>query len=143
MIIDGIKIAKVDIVDPNDKILVTLEDEGVTKLDGYKVNVLLDKRPGPNAIAMPGDVLYYEDDENTKYLVTEADEKFFTMVPAIVDRDKEEVSYDYQHARTYPNHRSIGKLKDFRLVLEYRSAYDKDEEDENDKKKKQPNGTQD
>lgn len=122
MIIDGKKIAKVDILNPEGNIVVTLEDDGATKFGGYNVNVYLDLRPGPDAIAAENDVLYYKNEEETKYIVVKADAKFFTMAAICIDDKDKEVKVNFGRQRTYPNNRKIGTLLDYGLVLDYREG---------------------
>ena len=130
MIIDGKKIAKIEIQGPDNNVVAVLEDDGARTAKGYKVNVLLDYRLGPDAIALPGDVMHFVDDEEQKYVVTNASDKFFTLVPVEVHTETEEITYKNEHQRVYPNRRSVGTLSDYGLVLEFRGDQDGSEEKE-------------
>lgn len=117
MIINEQKIAKIEITNPEGKVVVTLEDDGVTKAPGYEVNVCLDLRLGPDALVKQNDVLHYLGEENIHYTVLRADSKFFTMAPVLVTKD-DTVKINMSKQRTYPNNRKIGTLNDYGLVLE-------------------------
>lgn len=117
MIINEQKIAKIDITGPEGNVVVTLEDDGVTKTPGYEVKVYLDLRLGPDALVKQNDVLHYLDEENIHYTVLRADPKFFTMAPIIMT-DNDTVKINMSKQRTYPNNRKIGTLNDYGLVLE-------------------------
>lgn len=121
MIVGGKKIARIAIKHGQSYIGI-LTDEEAKMAPGYTVEVALDTRPGENAIAFAGDVLYYEDVPDEKYIVTQADDKFFTMVPVTVDHEHEKVLYDNKHRRTYPNNIKVATLADYGLVLEFRGA---------------------
>jgi len=131
MLIDGKKIAFVTVKDKDGKIVARLTDEQAQTIKGYTVQAMLDNRPGPDAIALQGDVLYYIDSPATKYIVTRADDKFFTMTPTYMNKEKRELEYDHLHARVYPNNKKIGILEDYGIKLEYRAEDDDDEEENN------------
>lgn len=116
MIINGQKIARLEVQDPNGKIVLAMDDNGATKEPGYEVNVYLDKR-NPDAIVRQNDVLHYYGEENIHYTVIYADEKFFTMAPVSAGK-KDTVKIDMNKQRTYPNNRKVGTLKDYGLILE-------------------------
>jgi len=124
MIIDGRKIAEVTIKGPDGEIVAVLTDKEAQTKKGYDVSVVLDTSPGPDAIAFAGDVLYYRDNPEQKYVVTQADEKFFVMVPVAVKTETEEIEYDNIHQRVYPNNLKVGTLDDFGIDLEYREDND-------------------
>lgn len=124
MIIDGKKIAEITIKNPEDEIIAVLTDKEAQVQQGYNVSVVLDTSPGPNAIAHAGDVLYYTDNPDQKYIVTQADDKFFVMVPVTVNQDTEEIKYDNIHQRVYPNNFKTGTLDDYCIGLEYRGSND-------------------
>lgn len=119
MIIDDKKIAKV-IVKHGQSIIGILSDEEAKMAPGYTAEVILDTRPGKDAIAYGGDVLYYEDTPDTKYIVTQADDKFFVMVPVKVDNNNSNIEYLDIHRRVYPNNINIGTLSDYGIILEFR-----------------------
>ena len=129
MLIDGKKIAFVTVKDKDGKIVARLTDEQAQTAKGYTVQAMLDNRPGPDAIAYQGDVLYYIDSPEKKYIVTRADDKFFTMTPTTVNEEKEELEYDNLHERVYPNNKKIGILADYGIQLEYRGMDDDNEEE--------------
>ena len=120
MIIDNKKIAQVTVKGPDDETVAVLTDKEAQTAKGYSVSVILDTSPGPDAIAFTGDVLFYKDTPDNKYVVTQADDKFFVMVPAAVKAETQEVEYDNVHQRIYPNNRKCGTLDDFGIVLEFR-----------------------
>lgn len=117
MIINEQKIAKIEITNPEGKVVVTLEDDGVTKAPGYEVNVCLDLRLGPDALVKQNDVLHYLGEENIHYTVLRANSKFFTMAPVLITKD-DTVKINMGKQRTYPNNCKIGTLNDYGLVLE-------------------------
>ena len=119
MIIDGIKIAKITIKN-QDGIVAILTDKEAKTEKGYDVSVVLDTSLGPDAIALTGDVLHYRDEPEKQYVVTQADDKFFTMTPVTIEKEKQEIAYDNKHSKTYPNNRKVGTLLDYGIDLEYR-----------------------
>lgn len=123
MIIDGKKIAKVEVVNQHGNVVAVIEDDGATKSAGYDVNVYLDLRPGPDAVAMEHDVLRYHG-EDDKYLVVSADQKFFVMVPIVVDKGNNDIRLNYGKTRTYPNNKNCATLSELGLVLDYREVPD-------------------
>ena len=126
MIIDNKRIARVTIKGPDNEAVAVLTDKEAQTKKGYSVSVILDTSPGPDAIAFTGDVLFYRDTPEQKYVVTQADDKFFVMVPVTVNKESQEVEYDNVHQRIYPNSNKIGTLEDFFIVLEYRGEEDHD-----------------
>lgn len=126
MIIDGKKIAKVEVVNQHGNVVAVIEDDGATKSAGYDVNVYLDLRPGPDAVAMEHDVLRYHG-EDDKYLVIHADRKFFIMAPIVVDKGNNDIRLDCGKTRTYPNNKNYATLNELGLVLDYREVPDGEE----------------
>lgn len=126
MIIDGKKIAKVEVVNKHGDVVAVIEDDGATKSAGYDVNVYLDLRPGPDAIVMEHDVLRYHG-EDDKYLVIHADRKFFVMVPISVDKGNDDIRLNCRKTRTYPNNKNYATLSELGLVLDYREVPDGEE----------------
>ena len=126
MIIDGKKIAKVEVVNQHGNIVAVIDDDGATKLAGYDVNIYLDLRPAPDAVVMEHDVLrYYGEDD--KYLVIHADRKFFIMAPIVVDKGNNDIRLDCGKTRTYPNNKNYATLNELGLVLDYREVPDGEE----------------
>ena len=120
MIIDGKKIAQVTITSPDETVIAVLTDKEAKTEKGYSVSVVLDTSPGPDAIALAGDVLYYRDDPEQVYVVTQADDKFFSMTPVTTDFKKQMIEYDNRHTRVYPNNRKVGTLEDYGIALDSR-----------------------
>jgi hypothetical protein len=122
LIIDGKKIARVTITGPDETVVAVLTDKEAKTEKGYSVSVILDTSPGPDAIALAGDVLYYMDDPEQVYVVTQADDKFFSMTPVTTDFKKQTVEYDNRHTRVYPNNCKVGTLEDYGIALDYRGS---------------------
>lgn len=127
MMVDGHKIAKITIYDNNDNLIAELTDEAANTADGYTVQAVLDQRLSPNAIAHKDDILHYKDSPDDKYMVTKADDKFFSMCPVTVDSSTKQIKYDNYHQRTYPNNCKVGTLDDYGIALEYRGTEDGEE----------------
>ena len=120
MLIDGKKVAKAEVVDPNGNVVAVLEDDGAYKADGYQVNIYMDARTSPHAIVMINDIVKYCEGDDRSYVVTAADNKFFTMVPIFATKESEDLMLDYKSQRVYPNDRRVGTLTDYGLYIDYR-----------------------
>ena len=122
MIIDKVKIKKLIIKNPNCQVVGELTDDKAEMRPGYKVEAIPDYENQPVYIAMQGDVLYYTDKPEEKYMVTQADDKFFTMVPVVPDWKNNSISYVSEHSRTYPNNSDYGSFEKYGISIEYRGA---------------------
>ena len=118
MIIDEKRYAKIMVSNPEGEVIAVLTDRGPAVAKGYSVKVEVDDSPGPDAIALRGDMLYYTDDPDHRYVVVSADEKFFLMCPVTVEADKS-ITVNNRHPRTYPNDQKVGKLEDFGLYKDF------------------------
>ncbi len=129
MIIGGVKLDRVVVTDPDDKTVAVLTDGEAKSASGYKVRAYTPASPGPDAIAHTGDILFYEDEPEKNYAVSAADEKFFIMLPIIVNKDEVtgKVTYDFDeaHRRVYPNNVKAATLEQLGLVLKQRSSYER------------------
>ena len=76
---------------------------------------------------MINDIIKYCEGDDRSYVVTAADNKFFTMVPVFATKESEDLTLDYKSQRVYPNDRRIGTLTDYGLYIDYRG--DLSEED--------------
>ena len=71
--------------------------------------------PGDSMIAHTGDFFFYENTPEELYKVISADNSFFQMVRVTLDND-DNLTFNGDKTRTYPNNKYIGTLQDYGLV---------------------------
>jgi hypothetical protein len=122
LIIDKARVKKLIIRDAFGRLIGKLSDNRADMEAGCTVEVIPDLSDPPKYIAMRGDVLYYIDQPDQKYMVTQADQQFFTMVPVRINQINQELIFETEHSRTYPNSSEHGSLDAYGINIEFRGA---------------------